>query len=109
MVTTNISKTRSNDGAKIVASIKTEIYRDGGQTSLLRLRIVINRPKGVVTIFYWNGLWEMKPSIVSVIPLEDLLAEGLIYKHVSHLVDQVSMDQIDSKKLIEALVNDSSW
>lgn len=109
MVTTKIRKTRSNDGAKFVATIESGIYSDCGYlTSLLQLRIVINRPKGVVTISYENGVYKGKPSIISVIKLEDLLADGLIYEHVLHLVDKVSVGQIDSTKWIEGLMKESS-
>ena len=108
---TDIRKARSNDGSKIVATIET--YEEAfcgfkDMRTCQTVKIIVNRLKGVVTITYIRDYLNLRPAETLVVQLEELLTHGLIYKHLLELVDQVSMGRIDSKKLVEELVKDSS-
>ena len=113
MKNVNIKQTRSNDGAKIVATI--EAYEDEFLPGIMNLRgcqtlkIVINRFKRVVTVVYVRNFLKMRPAENLVVPLEEIsTSEGLIYNHVLQLVDHISEGVINSSKWLEDLIKSSS-
>lgn len=101
---TNIRDTRSNDGIMFVGSIESERFSEGRKTSHLKLKIVYNRRKGIVKLFFFNGIGETKPLIVSTFRYQELWLEDEIYTFVKSLVEKSSFGLL-SDDWIESFTN----
>ena len=104
MVTTNIKDTRGNDGIMFVGSIESERFSEGRKTSRLKLKMVYNRRNGIVKLFFFNGIGETKPFIVSTFRHQELWVEDEIYTFVKSLVEKSSFGRF-SDDWIESFSN----